>query len=98
MPAVFVVVQGVDESILLAIKRPTLIRKKELTAIMCRQHLGGKGRLFVHSQTRVKAAQLVISIHKSIVGGQQPNEGIFLSDAPLETHNTDSGMLSDQPR
>src|SRR5882672_12965121 len=98
MPPVLVVIGRVDEPVFFSIECSAFERIEEGPPRVRDQGLRGKSCLLVDPQSRIDAAQLVISIDESVIGCEQSNEGIFLSDIALQTQDTDRGILVDEPR
>ena len=97
MPAVVVVVDGVDEAVLSSIKDLSLIRIEKQTACARAQRLPAKRRLLVETKPSVKTADHILVVYKLPVGSEETNERICLAEVTLQAENAHGCILIKDP-
>ncbi len=98
MAAVFVVVPGIGQTSLAAIKRPALVRIKERLTAARGQGLRAKRRLLINAQARVEPAEQVVNIHKAAIGAEKAYERILGADVAFGAQDSHVRFLADEPR
>src|SRR5258706_2849814 len=93
MPAVVVVVNGVDEAVLSSIEDLALIRVEKQTACARAQRLPAKRRLLVKAELSVKTADRILVVYKLTVGSQEADERICFAQVTLQAENADGRIL-----
>src|SRR6185503_441020 len=93
MPAVVVVVDGVDEALFSSIKDLPLIRVEKQTACARAQRLPAKGCLLVKTELSIKTADHILVVYKLPEGSEETNKRICFAQVTLQAKNAHGRIL-----
>ena len=93
MPAIFVVINRVDETVFPPVECFSLLGKEKLTARTRTQRLPAKRGLLIKAEPTVEAGKCIVGIYKAPVGSQETDERIRFTDVTLEAEYANGSIL-----